>query len=214
MLGHLLVAVAVVVMVNLGFWQLRRLDERQDRNDLVASRMAIPAVSIGALVDAGDDPDPLRFRAVLAAGRFDGEASAAVRTTQDGVTGGWVFDTMTLADTGERVWVLRGFAGLDRAGEVGRPEPPAGEVEVQGIAVPVDRLARTARSTLEGIDAGGALPVVVQAAAADDPLVPVPVPDLGDGPHLAYAVQWFLFAGVAVTGYPILLRRRAAERDG
>jgi cytochrome oxidase assembly protein ShyY1 len=41
--------------------------------------------------------------------------------------------------------------------------------------------------------------------------MPVPVPDLGEGPHLNYAVQWFLFAAVGVLAYPFLLRRQARE---
>ena len=36
---HLLVAGAIVLMVSLGFWQLRRLDERQAFNDTVAVRI-------------------------------------------------------------------------------------------------------------------------------------------------------------------------------
>jgi surfeit locus 1 family protein len=64
-----------------------------------------------------------------------------------------------------------------------------------------------------------ALPVVVQAQAsapvdAPDTLSPVPIPDLGEGPHLGYAVQWFLFAGVVVVAYPLLLRRQARDGHG
>jgi cytochrome oxidase assembly protein ShyY1 len=59
------------------------------------------------------------------------------------------------------------------------------------------------------------LPVVVQlktSAPGDDPsLAPIPLPELGDGPHLSYAVQWFLFAAVAAVGYVLLLRREAAS---
>ena len=45
----------------------------------------------------------------------------------------------------------------------------------------------------------------------DDPAdglpIAAPPPALPEGPHLGYAVQWFLFAGVVVVGYPLLLRR-------
>jgi cytochrome oxidase assembly protein ShyY1 len=37
--------------------------------------------------------------------------------------------------------------------------------------------------------------------------VPVPLPDLSEGPHLSYAIQWFCFAAVAVAGAAILVRR-------
>jgi cytochrome oxidase assembly protein ShyY1 len=30
---------------------------------------------------------------------------------------------------------------------------------------------------------------------------------LSEGPHLSYAVQWFIFATIAVIGYGVLVRR-------
>ena len=47
------VVTAIVVMVNLGFWQLRRLDERRAFNDAVAARIDQPAVDLDELVPAG-----------------------------------------------------------------------------------------------------------------------------------------------------------------
>ncbi len=204
---HVVAVAAVVVMVALGFWQLRRLDERRDRNDLVEARMAEPAAPVGDLVDPGDDADDVRFRAVTATGRFT-DARVSVRTTLDGAAGGFLYQGLDL-DGGESVWVLRGFGAVDAEGAVVDAPAPPGDVTVEGIAVPVDRLPRTSRRQLE-IE-GDRLPVVVQAADADDPLAPVPTPELDEGPHLSYAVQWFLFAGVTVVGYPFLLRRRLRE---
>lgn len=207
LLLHLIAVAAVVVTVALGLWQLRRLDERRDRNELVEARMAEPAAPVGDLVDPGDDADPLRFRAVTATGTFTDEA-VSVRTTLDGAAGGFLYQALDLVG-GESVWVLRGFGAVDGEGVVVDAPAPAGEVTVDGIAVPVDRLPRTSRRQLD-VD-GDRLPVVVQAADAAAPLAPVPTPDLDDGPHLSYAVQWFLFAGVTVAGYPFLLRRRLRE---
>ena len=34
-----------------------------------------------------------------------------------------------------------------------------------------------------------------------------PLPELSEGPHLSYAIQWFTFAAVAIVGGVILLRR-------
>jgi cytochrome oxidase assembly protein ShyY1 len=45
------------------------------------------------------------------------------------------------------------------------------------------------------------------------PLVPVPPPALSRGPHLSYAVQWFIFTLIALIGYPVILRRQAYGRD-
>ena len=47
------------------------------------------------------------------------------------------------------------------------------------------------------------------APSAEGPLFPVPPPGLSKGPHLSYAAQWFIFATIALVGYPLILRRRA-----
>jgi cytochrome oxidase assembly protein ShyY1 len=39
----------------------------------------------------------------------------------------------------------------------------------------------------------------------------LPTPATDDGPHLSYAVQWFLFAGVGLIGWPVLLQRTGRE---
>ena len=53
----------------------------------------------------------------------------------------------------------------------------------------------------------------LESPAASSGQLPVPLPEieLTEGPHLGYAVQWFIFTTVAVVGYPIILRRRAAK---
>jgi cytochrome oxidase assembly protein ShyY1 len=57
-------------------------------------------------------------------------------------------------------------------------------------------------------------PFAIQLRAQDPPNaelpVPVPLPELSEGPHLSYAIQWFCFAAVAVAGAAILMRRERA----
>lgn len=218
--GHVLVVGLAVLFVSLGLWQLRRLDDRRDTNAVVETRTALAPEPVDALVDpgdAGDTLDDLRFRAVTAAGTYRADADLAVRATQDGRSGGRVFSVLDLAG-GEAVVVLRGFVAPQADGSLVAPPPPRGAVEVSGVLIPRERLEGTFErgvdDLLERVD--GALPVVVQATTAEagDAVVPVPPPDLGDGPHLGYAVQWFLFTAVGVVGYPVLLRRRAREADG
>jgi surfeit locus 1 family protein len=213
--GHLLVAGLVVLMVSLGSWQLRRLDERRDQNALVEARAALEPVAVGEQLDPSDTgaaADALRFRAVEARGTY-AAASVVVRASQSGASGGRVFSVLDLGG-GESVAVLRGFTGQAADGSVEAPPVPAGVVAVDGIAIPTSRLELVSRQALDDLaaTAPGLLPVIVQASESDHPaLEPVPPPDLGEGPHLSYAVQWFLFAAVGVVGYPFLLRRRARE---
>jgi surfeit locus 1 family protein len=50
---------------------------------------------------------------------------------------------------------------------------------------------------------------LVETGERDQPPIPVELPDFSDeGPHLAYAIQWFAFAAIGVIGYLALLKRR------
>jgi hypothetical protein len=141
---------------------------------------------------------------------------------------------MTLAD-GERVGVIRGFVGFGDGGDIPEVAPPEGDVRVAGLAMDPGRLGGTAEGDLaELLGSDDMLPALVQAyssvpadagpasagagdaqpaAAADEAgLVVVPAPELGEGPHLGYAVQWFIFGAIALGGYPLILRRVVARR--
>jgi len=37
-------------------------------------------------------------------------------------------------------------------------------------------------------------------------------PELGEGPHLSYAIQWFCFTAIAVAGMVVLIRGDLRDR--
>jgi surfeit locus 1 family protein len=231
LLSHLFVVVLVVTMVNLGFWQLRRLDEKRDRNALIEARSDRPMTPIGELLDPGDDDarvEGVRYRSVTATGTYDDAATVAVRNrTQDGVAGAWLVTPLQLQG-GERVGVIRGFVGIASDGSVVDAPAPAGKVTVTGLVVDPDGLDGTAPSDVAPLLAAGdgMLPALLRADESDPPepnaadptrpepdsILPVPPPELSEGPHLGYAVQWFIFSAIAVVGYPLVLRRVALRR--
>ncbi len=40
---------------------------------------------------------------------------------------------------------------------------------------------------------------------------PAPLPELSEGPHLSYAIQWFTFAVIAVGGFVVLALREGRD---
>jgi cytochrome oxidase assembly protein ShyY1 len=222
---HLVVLVAIVAMVWLGFWQLRRLDERQAFNATVEARIDEPPVSLDEL--PLDDPAALEWRQVTFEGDWLGEQIVWFNRSQDGVAGDNLL--APLAGSSTTVIVNRGFVAL------GDPAPPAptGAVEVLGrVRVPAGRqlgeltdaadgpLTEVRRIDLERLDAqipGDLAPVYLDLigsipnVTAADP-VPVPPPVLGEGPHLSYAMQWFIFAAAVATGWALAVRRSMATR--
>jgi cytochrome oxidase assembly protein ShyY1 len=231
LLSHLLVALLAVTMINLGFWQLRRLDEKRDRNALVEGRMDEPTVPVEDLLAPGDGDaavDDTRFREVTASGSYDVDATVVVRNrSQDGAPGAWLVTPLTLS-TGARVAVIRGFTGFAADGSVPQPDPASGSVTVTGLVMDPDRLGGTAERDLSALRAADdLLPGFVQAESSDpeEPaiadasgtpdgpeLLALPAPELSEGPHLGYALQWFTFSTIALVGYPIILRRVVIRR--
>jgi surfeit locus 1 family protein len=230
LLSHLFVILLVVTMVNLGFWQLRRLEEKRDRNALVEARAEMPVVPVEDLLAPGDgdaEVGAARFREVTAAGTFDEPATVVVRNrSQDGVAGAWLVTPVELGG-GARVGVLRGFVPLGADGTAFPAPVAAGEVTVEGMVVDPGSFDGTAPGDLAPLlAADGVLPGLVLATSSTPPepaaagvdtasrevILPVPPPELSEGPHLSYAVQWFIFSTIAVVGYPLVLRRVVARR--
>jgi cytochrome oxidase assembly protein ShyY1 len=112
------------------------------------------------------------------------------------------------------------------------PPPPTGDVEVTGRLRPSQsrhfaQLSDPSQGTLteaqrldiprlqQQVD-GQLVDMYVDVFAsnpADSPaLEPVIKPDLSEGPHLSYAVQWFIFSIAAAVGWVLAIRHSAATR--
>ena len=146
--------------------------------------------------------------------------------TQDGVAGAWLVTPLALP-SGEQVGVIRGFVGLQSDGTAVDAPPPAGEVTVEGIVVDPGPPGRHRPRDLEPLLATDATLPVLVLAGSSTPAEPggarragrrptascrCPRPELGEGPHFSYAMQWFIFTAIAIIGYPLVLRRVLARR--
>lgn len=226
LLSHTFALASVVALVALGVWQLDRHDQRAARNATVQARSELPAVALpDALADA-EEPDDLRFRTVTASGTYGDGNLLVDNRSLNGLPGAWVLSPLAL-DDGTTLVVNRGFQFAESGG-IDPPPAPAGVVAIEGTVAPweVDGcgvrtddagapvgMACLRRATAEEVFGNDVLPVVVQRQVSDpaeaDVLTPVPRPELDDGPHRSYAVQWFAFGAIAAIVYPLILRRVA-----
>ncbi|MDP9463923.1 MAG: SURF1 family protein, partial [Actinomycetota bacterium] len=125
---HLLVVALVVVMINLAFWQLRRLDERRQFNSQVRANANQPINPVNDVLSPAVDPTTVEWRRVRATGTYvTGHQFVVVNRSQNGDNGRNVVDALELGD-GSLLLINRGFApdGLDT------PPTPTGSVEVVG----------------------------------------------------------------------------------
>lgn len=231
----MIVLAIVVAFVNLGFWQLRRLDERRNNNAMIERRMASAVVPLSDLVDSTADVDDPKveatfYRRVSATGRFDPAGEVLVRSRSfDGQAGLHVL-TPLIVDDGEAVLINRGWVPQAQAPR----DPPSGSVTVQGLILGTQRRGRIgptdpptgvldqiARSDIERVQrqyGRDLYPIIIQAqkttpAPKSELPVVLPAPALDEGSHLSYAVQWFCFTAVGIIGWVALIRRTASNWD-
>jgi len=222
---HALCSAAVVLMVSLSMWQFRRLEERQDFNALVRAR------SVEAVVPLEDldlsDPEAVAWRRVGLAGTYLTSETVLVLNRSQGGRAGVNVVTPLRLESGDSILVVRGFLALD----VPVPEPPSGSVRVVGTVRVADiRRAGQPTESLEATDEFfrldierisssidlDLLPVAVELDISDPvddgSLQPVAAPELSDGPHLSYAIQWLIFAGAVIIGWVLAVRRSYVTR--
>jgi surfeit locus 1 family protein len=226
----LLVAAVVVaaVCVRLGIWQLDRLEGRRAFNQAVTEGLARPSVPIDvAIGEAGGDASRLSYRPVVVTGRYDAAHEVILYgRAQNGRPGNHVL-TPLLTGGDQAVLVDRGWVPFeDDVPPLGGPlAPPAGEVLVDGVLRPPDAATGPADVaspvlTVKAIDLAALdaqipsslLPLYLQLTAQEPPQpsglpAAAPLPELSEGPHLGYAIQWFAFAVTALVGYVLLYRR-------
>lgn len=207
--------------VALGVWQLRRLEDRRALNASILRRGASPAV----VIERADGGSPLLpFRSVTAEGTYDTDHEVLVYgRTLDGASGHDVVTPLVLPD-GEGVLVVRGWVPFEnQAAPVTEAAPPTDPVRVEGFLVPDEGDGSSlpdANGVVRRLDVSGiasslpydVYPLAVQLTAQAPPQrsrlpILLPEPELSEGPHLSYVIQWFSFATIAVAGGVILIRR-------
>jgi surfeit locus 1 family protein len=162
--------------------------------------------------------DSARDRRLRAHGAYDYARERLWRArSYEGVPGVDLITPLRLAD-GAAVLVDRGWAPSADAyhvDQIAYQEGDSADVLGIGLVAPRARGDVDPRALRDSVPYA-LLPFVLQQFPSDSPTVrPAirrwPAPELSDGPHLSYAIQWFSFAVIAVVGSLALVRKRAAE---
>lgn len=194
----IVVALATAAMIALGVWQLRRADEKAVVLVTLATNQSRPPIAFPS-IPIGDD---LLFRRASA---FC--LSVTDWTTQSGrdatSKSGWrkIARCRTGAE-GPGFLVQMGIGSDPSANPAWRGGKVAGYITHAPNADPL---------IVSMLGGGGPKSLMLIADAPLPGLRANAGPDLSAVPnnHLAYAVQWFIFAGIALIIYAVALRRRA-----
>lgn len=227
-----MLAIFSIACVFLGNWQFDRRAEARAEIDRIDANYDAPATPLAEELPnpAAFDEDAQKWRTVEAVGEYVGDPYLARnRPGREGVGSNLIQALHT--EDGRVFFVDRGWVPIDgHEAETGGiaaeelPEPPSGEVRVEarlrasepsipgrtsaGRTVASIELPELARLTdTEGEAYTGAYGMLVTETPAGEHGVLPQKPERDEGPHLSYALQWYVFIGIACIGVAYAARR-------
>lgn len=215
-----------IACVALGQWQFDRRTQAQAAISLLNENYDVPATPLDDVVtDVSEYDSSEKWRMVHIEGQYEGDV-IYVRT-RSGATGIGFEQLATLTrDDGTAFVVNRGWvpSNGDNSAPAETPVLPTGPVFVTARLIPSEQLI-VGRDAPDGQIATIHLPSIDDKTASDvflgwygrvdteSPEAPTgsawTKPVLDEGPHLSYALQWYVFALMGFYGYGWALRKEA-----
>jgi surfeit locus 1 family protein len=201
-------------------WQYQRGVDRHARNALIETRIGLDAQPLSTVDKA---PQRYEWQSVTTTGAFNQDEQILLRNRySEGVYGFNVLTIFTSSDN-KRFWVDRGWvkAGITATTPPAVRKTPVGVVEITGRLRLDSSLPRGSFFALPANSTGLVSKLNAQSQSKTEdfyldllsgsepsltPEVVSQLPELIDGPHMAYALQWVFFAGLVIYGR-ILIRR-------
>ena len=201
-------------------WQYQRGVDRHARNAIIEKHIALAPTSLDSVKNS---PLAAEWQSVTTQGVFDPTKQILLKNRYS--EGFYGFEVLTLFTTpnNEKFWVDRGWVKAGAAATIAPTitPPPTTPVSITGrlrldsslprgsfFALPADGSGLIskldAQSQLDTEDYY--IDLLSGSESSLTPAVPAQLPELSDGPHMAYALQWLFFGGLVIYGR-ILIRR-------
>ncbi len=237
-LTTILVIAGVLVCIRLGIWQLDRLAGRKSFNARVETQLNALLLDLNLSLPSADQLYNMEYRTITVVGIYDAGQEIVLRNQDyNNQLGDLVLTPLKITGSSAILLVERGWIPYEDAGLPAREKyAEPGQVTVTGILrrqVDQPNLGGVPNPTLAPgethLDAWNyinldqiqkqnqisLLPVYVQQAPdpawTQMPYRQVDAPDITEGPHLGYAIQWFIFATILGAGYPFFLKKQLGK---
>ncbi|MGW0632396.1 SURF1 family cytochrome oxidase biogenesis protein [Streptomyces sp. NPDC002758] len=226
----------IPTMIELGFWQKHRYEERSARNQLVTDALTAEPVPVERLTSPGHAVTRAeRYHSVTATGTFDTSREVVVRRriNSDDEVGFHVLTPFRLTD-GKMLLVNRGWIPANGAQTAFPkiPAPPTGRTTVTGRLMADETTAASGIKNIAGLPhrqvmlinseqearrlgaqvLGGYIEQTAPEPKGDTPQQ-ISDPGKEDAPlNYAYMIQWWLFAAAVPVGWVVLVRRETRDQ--
>ena len=203
-------------------WQYHRGVDRHARNTVIEERIAKEPLALSKVESNLADYE---WQAISATGRFNSNKQILLRNRYNEGKYGYEVLTLFTSDESQNFWVDRGWV---EAGATATTAPvvtpvPESRVSITGRLRLDSSLPRGSFFALPGKGQGLVSELNAQSQLDTEkfyidllsgsepeltPVVSAQLPELSDGPHMAYALQWIFFGGLVIYGRVLIRRAR------
>jgi cytochrome oxidase assembly protein ShyY1 len=210
----------IYLFIRLSDWQFDRYDQRINRNESTNTALSLAPKKIDSTSQLSNMK---QWEKIELTGNYLNDQSKLVRKQYlENSLGFWVITPLKI-ENGENILVNRGWIPIGTSASTNQIIPPApvGIVNLEGylqpynesIAQPKD-LPLNQVNTIDhkyfGIDVASDFYVQLEKSSPmENQVAIIPLPELTNGPHLSYAIQWILFALLLPIGWYVLLKNES-----
>ena len=226
----LLAIVFIGICLRAADWQYDRHQARSSFNSLIEANLDKPTLTENEIPELGKDA--IAWRLIELKGSFDQQREILVRNRYNNGQYGFGVVTLFVSDSGRNYWIDRGWVepGPDA---LTPPKVPTvdtqeltilgraryGEIESQvsgtvfALPNPDGTVTLQKWNNSEGIETEAFYVDLISTSKKEfNPEFPTLLPELSAGPHLAYTVQWLLFAIFVLFGWFLIVREEIRTR--
>ena len=223
-LASLLALALITLCLIASHWQYQRGVVRHHLNSIIASHIQQTPVTLPFI---HTDLLAAEWRQVSVTGKFDRSHQILLRNRYFEGKYGLHLLTLFMEEGGKSFWVNRGwiapaptivasptlpFTSTENVEIIGRVRLDSSLPRGSFFALPSSESGKlierwNAQSKNNSVGENFYVDLITSSDKRMNPAAPVDLPELSDGPHMAYALQWLFFAALA--GYGRILIRRS-----
>lgn len=216
----IVILLACGISIRLGIWQYQRHESRILFNQSITQALEKDPIALNQI-----NEEALGWQKVFIEGSFEAQSQQLVRRKYfEGKLGFWVVAKFITQDN-RVVLVNRGFVPVSGAATItpNIPAPKESTSLIEGFIQPLESEFERAPD----IPFGQASAInfqqfgltesdyryFIHQSNTDSELSAIMPPEISNGPHLAYSLQWFAFAVMIVIGWITITRKDLLEQS-
>ena len=213
----LFLLILIYLFIRLSNWQFDRYDQRVIRNESTNVALSLAPKKIDSVSQMSDLK---QWEKIELTGSYLSDQSKLVRKQYlENNLGFWVITPFKIQN-GENILVNRGWIpiGSSASSNQSIPLAPVGTVNLEGYLqtfnesitqpkdLPLNQVNTIDYKYFESAIANNFYVQLAKSSPMDNQVAIIPLPELSNGPHFSYAIQWILFALLLPIGWYVLLK--------